>query len=220
MSAQPTALCAGVPPRIAAFLQVATPQAWVERALADPEVLLLDHAACEQKAAATALSLMHRYAALERLVERMSRLAREELRHFEQVRAQMRRAGIHFRPLSASRYAAGLRASVRHTEPARLLDTLLVGALIEARSCERFALLAPRLPEPLGRFYGGLLASEARHFEDYLLLAREAAIAGSIAEAEVEVRLGELLAVEAVLVTAPDPQFRFHSGLPESSAAS
>jgi tRNA-(ms[2]io[6]A)-hydroxylase len=220
MSSQPTVVAAGVPPRIAAFLRVATPQAWVERALADLEALLLDHAACEQKAAATALSLMHRYAPFERLVERMSRLAREELRHFEQVRAQMRRAGIQFRTISASRYAAALRACVRHTEPARLLDTLLVGALIEARSCERFALLAPRLPEPLDRFYAGLLASEARHFEDYLVLAREAAIAGSIGEAEVEARLGELLAVEATLVTAPDPQFRFHSGLPESSTAS
>jgi tRNA-(ms[2]io[6]A)-hydroxylase len=200
-----------VPAPIAAFLPVATPRQWVERALVELDVLLLDHAACEQKAAATALALMHRYPQHDWLVERMSRLAREELRHFEQVRALMRRRGVAGRPLSASRYAAGLRRCVRQEEPGRLLDTLLTGALIEARSCERFALLAPRLPEEIGRFYAGLLASEARHFGSYLALAARLADSAVLDE-----RLGVLARVEAELVSAPDPQFRFHSGLPES----
>ncbi len=203
-----------VPPAVAAFLTAATPAAWVERALTELPVLLLDHAACEQKAAATALATLHRYPQHAWLVERMSRLAREELRHFEQVRALMQRRGVAWRALLASRYAGGLRAELRRDEPGRLVDTLLVGALIEARSCERFALLAPLLPEEVGRFYAGLLASEARHFENYLALARRAADTSDI-----ETRLEQLAAAEARLITRPDPQFRFHSGLPLAAAA-
>jgi tRNA-(ms[2]io[6]A)-hydroxylase len=100
---------------------------------------------------------------------------------------------------------------VRDEEPHKLLDLLLVGAVIEARSCERFAAVTPRLPEPLGKFYGGLLASEARHFEHYIEFAKtECGIAGD----EINARLEELKAIEAALVTEPDPQFRFHSGVP------
>ncbi|TVQ47354.1 MAG: tRNA-(ms[2]io[6]A)-hydroxylase [Gammaproteobacteria bacterium] len=212
--AAPEAVPVSVPPAIAAFLPVPTPAAWVTRALTELPVLLLDHAACEQKAAATALATLHRYPQHDWLVDRMSRLAREELRHFEQVRALMQRRGVAWRALSASRYAGGLRAELRRTEPGRLVDTLLVGALIEARSCERFALLAPRLPEDVGRFYAGLLASEARHFENYLALARRVAD-----PAEIETRLGQLAVAEAGLITRPDPQFRFHSGLPVAAAA-
>ena len=100
---------------------------------------------------------------------------------------------------------------MREEEPYKLLDLLLVGALIEARSCERFAALIPHLPARLGKFYGGLLASEARHFEHYLAFARSES---GVAAAEVSARLDELKAVEAQLVTDPDPQFRFHSGTP------
>ena len=111
-----------------------------------PEILL-DHANCELKAASTALGFLYRYPDRTRLAQRMSRLAREELRHFEQVRSIMEDMGIPFERLSASRYAGGLRDVVRDEEPYKLLDLLLVGALIEARSCERFAALAPHLPE-------------------------------------------------------------------------
>jgi tRNA-(ms[2]io[6]A)-hydroxylase len=93
----------------------------------------------------------------------------------------------------------------------KLLDMLLVGALIEARSCERFARLAPRLPRKLGKFYGGLLASESRHFEHYLEFARSET---GVSQADLEARLAELKAVEAQMITAPDPLFRFHSGPP------
>jgi tRNA-(ms[2]io[6]A)-hydroxylase len=128
------------------------------------------------------------------------------------VIAIMKARGIHYPQLSASRYAAGLRAQVRTHEPARLLDTLLIGAIIEARSCERFAVLAPELDRELGQFYRSLLKSEARHFRDYLKLAVDV---GS--KAEVEARLPVLLECERGLIEAPDREFRFHSGIPTAA---
>lgn len=203
------AVAAGTPAPIAGFLRVATPAAWVNCALTRLPALLIDHANCELKAASTALSFIYRYPERGVLCDRMSRLAREELRHFEQVRKIMREKGIPFEKLSASRYAGALRDSVRSGEPERLLDSLLVGAIIEARSCERFAVLAPRLPEKLGAFYQGLLASEARHFESYLRLAESET---GLAPRSIEARLDTLLEQEADLITAADQQFRFHSG--------
>jgi tRNA-(ms[2]io[6]A)-hydroxylase len=141
----------------------------------------------------------------------MSRLAREELRHFEQTRLLMAELDMPFERMSASRYAASLRDAVRMEEPERLLDMLLVAALIEARSCERFAVLEPRLPQPVARFYGGLLAAEARHFEVYLELARRES---GVEPAAIEARINTLRTVEAELVTSPDSRFRFHSGAP------
>ncbi|MFB3064645.1 MAG: tRNA-(ms[2]io[6]A)-hydroxylase [Gammaproteobacteria bacterium] len=200
-----------LPEELKAFLGDATPAEWVAEALRQPEVLLLDHASCELKAASTALSLMFRYPRHQKLVHRMSRLAREELRHFEQVRALMEKRGTADRPLTASRYAAGLRKLVRKTEPGALVDMLITGAFIEARSAERFAALAPRLDKELGRFYAGLLAAEARHFEQYLGLAVEYH-AGT--EAELQQRIAAFRDAEAALCCDPDPQFRFHSGTP------
>lgn len=200
-----------VPGPIADFLETRTPDAWVRAARDRLPELLLDHANCELKAASTALGFLYRYPERTKLAQRMSRLAREELRHFEQVRGLMEEMGIPFERLTASRYAGGLRDEVRDDEPARLLDLLLVGALIEARSCERFAAIAPHLPERLGRFYSGLLASEARHFEHYIAFARSEC---AVTEAEIDERLRELKSVEARLIAGPDPQFRFHSGVP------
>ncbi len=200
-----------VPANIAAFLPTLTPEAWLDAACEQIPAMLLDHANCELKAASTALGFLYRYPERTELAQRMSRLAREELRHFEQVRSIMADMDIPFERLSASRYAGGLRDVVRHEEPYKLLDLLLIGALIEARSCERFARIAPRLPERLGRFYGGLLASEARHFEHYIAFAKSEC---GMDDAEIEARLDELKAVEASLITEPDDEFRFHSGLP------
>jgi tRNA-(ms[2]io[6]A)-hydroxylase len=194
---------------VMAFLPCETPGAWVEWALEHPALLLVDHANCEKKAASTALNLMFRYVDRPDLLQRLSRLAREELRHFEQVLAIMQRRGIDYPQLSASRYAAGLRAQVRSAEPGRLVDTLLVGGIIEARSCERFARLLPVLDDELAEFYQSLLKSEARHFCDYIELAKADA-----AEAELEGRLETLLAVEQGLIESPDTEFRFHSGVP------
>ena len=199
------------PQNIAEFFDTPTPVEWVASACDRLPELLNDHANCELKAASTALGFIYRYADRSELVQRMSRLAREELRHFEQVRSIMDDMGIPFERLSASRYAGAMRDSVRPEEPARLLDMLLTGALIEARSCERFAALAPNLPQRLGRFYSGLLASEARHFEHYLAFAKSES---GLPEEQCDQRLRELKTFEANLIADPDPQFRFHSGLP------
>jgi tRNA-(ms[2]io[6]A)-hydroxylase len=200
-----------LPDNIAKFFSTPTPTAWVDEASKHVPELLLDHANCELKAASTALGFLYRYPDRTVLAQRMSRLAREELRHFEQVRSIMQDMDIAFERLSASRYASGLRDAVRGDEPNKLLDLLLVGAIIEARSCERFARVAPVLPEKLGRFYAGLLASEARHFEQYITFAKnECGASGT----EIDARLEELKLIEAALISEPDPQFRFHSGTP------
>jgi tRNA-(ms[2]io[6]A)-hydroxylase len=186
----------------------ATPDAWVQAAAVRWRDLLNDHAQCEKKAASTALSLMFTYPEDRRLAAALSRLAREELRHFEQVQKLMMALEVPFERQHPGRYASGLRAKLRTTDPGRKLDLLLTGALIEARSCERFGLLAPRLPAEVGGFYAQLARSEARHFEEYLDLAQQAA-------PQWQARLRELAEHEAGLATAPDAQLRFHSGPPQ-----
>jgi tRNA 2-(methylsulfanyl)-N6-isopentenyladenosine37 hydroxylase len=192
-----------------AFLPCMTPRAWIDAALSDLPTLLIDHANCEKKAAATAMSLMHRHTENPVLLNKMSRLAREELRHFEQVMKIMQRRGIDYTLVTASRYAAGLRDLVRKKDPGRLVDTLLVGALIEARSCERFATLVPYLDGELAEFYASLLKSESRHFQDYLRLAADLSD-----EAELEARLGVFRKREQELIESTDSEMRFHSGVP------
>jgi tRNA-(ms[2]io[6]A)-hydroxylase len=189
------------------FLPCHTPQLWIENALANPELLLIDHANCEKKAASTALNLMYRYVDNFDLLNKMSRLAREELRHFEQVIAIMKRRNIDYRQITASRYAVKLREAVRPNDPDKLVDILVVGALIEARSCERFARIAPFLDEELEKFYLSLLKSEGRHFKDYLALAVTVA-----SQQEVDERLAVFLEIEKQLIQSPDTVFRFHSG--------
>ncbi len=189
-----------------------TPNEWVEHAVEHYAELLVDHANCEKKAASTALALMFAYPEDHVLAGTMSRLAREELRHFEQVQTMMRTLDVAFVRQKPGRYGSGLRATVRTANPGRKLDLLLVGALIEARSAERFRLLIPRLPEPLAQFYARLERSEARHYELYLNLAHEAdASEGRVEWAQ---RLALIAAHEAELATAPDSSFRFHSGPP------
>ena len=150
---------------------------------------------------------MHRYTDNSVLLNKMSQLAREELRHFEQVIKLMAERDIAYEPLSASRYAQGLHKGVRRQEPGRLIDTLIVGALIEARSCERFARLAPELDRELGDFYFSLLKSEARHYADYLRLAESLGDEAHLAD-----RLDYFRGLEAGLVESADIEFRFHSG--------
>ncbi len=193
---------------VRAFLGAATPDAWVQAAVDNLDVLLIDHANCEKKAAGTAIGMLYRYDDRPELLRPLSKLAREELRHFEEVLQAMRVRGTAVRRLSPSRYAGRLFRLAASHEPARLVDTLVVGAIVEARSCERFARLAERLDEDLGRLYRGLLASEARHFEVYLDLAQ------ACADEPIERRIEQLLAVEEQLVTEPDTELRFHSGPP------
>ena len=191
---------------IADILQCETPSEWLAAALQHQAILLRDHAHCERKAAASAMSLIYRYPQHTDLLQKLSRLVREEMRHFEQVLAIMKRRGHVFTHLSAARYAKGLLAHVRTHEPARLTDQLIIGAFIEARSCERFAAIAPYLDSELAAFYRGLLKSEARHYQDYLLLAQR------YGSADWVTRVPFFGAIEAELITAQDSEIRFHSG--------
>jgi len=192
-----------------------TPSAWLDAACEQWQELLIDHAYCEKKAASTALALIFAYPECTEQKLALARLAREELRHFEQVTRMMQRLGVAFQRLRPGRYAAGLRSAVRTHEPQRRLDLLLTGALIEARSCERFRLLAPRLAAPLGALYAALAHAEARHGELYLELAREAASATG--NADYSARLAQLAAIEGQLILEADEQLRFHSGPPRAS---
>jgi tRNA-(ms[2]io[6]A)-hydroxylase len=195
------------------ILAAATPAEWLRVASARWPEILLDHAYCEKKAASSALALIFAYPEQAQQNLALSRLAREELRHFEQVTRLMRRMAVPFARLKPGSYAAGLRAAMRTHEPARRMDLMLISALIEARSCERFVALAPHLPPPVGEFYAELARVESRHGELYLEFA-----AGM--GAPWRTRLAELAAVEAGLITTPDSMLRFHSGPPRASVSS
>jgi len=205
------------------ILAAATPPAWVDAAIEHWQDLLQDHANCEKKAASTAVALLFAYPDDQQLARSVARLAREELRHFEQVDRLMQRLGVQPKKLSPGRYAGELRRALATLEPQRKLDLMLCGALIEARSCERFELLAPRLAAPLSAFYADLAVAERRHHELYLQLAHNAAeelkLVDEATSALLAARLAALAAVEADLATRPDTQFRFHSGPPASPSA-
>lgn len=193
---------------VRAFLACPTPARWVEAAVQDLPMLLQDHANCEKKAAGTAMNLLFRYSHYSELQVLLSQLVREEMLHYEQVLEIMEKRGLRYRPLSAARYASGLREHVRHSDPGRLVDLLIIGAFVEARSCERFEALAPHLDEELGRYYTFLLRSEARHFEYYLDLA------GKYAGEPIDERVAYFREVERELIERPDTEMRFHSGPP------
>lgn len=195
-----------------AFLPCRTPEAWLVEATRQPDVLLVDHANCEKKAAATALNLMFRYVRYPDLQLKLSQLAREELLHYEQVLSLMQERQIPYLSLSAARYARELHQLVRKQDPEQLTDLLIVGALIEARSCERFLALIPYVDTALARYYRYLLNSESRHFEDYLALAR------LYAREDIEPRVMLMRAREKELIETLDTDFRFHSGVPMSAA--
>ena len=190
------------------FLLVETPKSWFDMAAQELPTLLIDHANCEKKAASTALSLLYKYVDRTELLHKMSQLAREELRHFEQVVEVMTDMDIEYQHLSSARYAASLHKLVRHTEPDRLVDLLILGAVVEARSCERFVGLIKVLPEPLAKLYQQLVHSEARHFQDYLGLA------DAYACEDISNRVTAFLEKDAQLITSADEEFRFHSGQP------
>lgn len=188
------------------FLGSETPDAWVQNALNNQDLMLIDHAHCEKKAATTALNLINRYPHDDDLLHKMSRLAREELRHFEQVLKFIKKRKLRYTNLTASRYAAKLREHVRSHEPGKLADILIIGAFIEARSCERFAKIAPLLDEDLSEFYVSLLKSESRHYQDYLSLA------GKYEKKDLQGRVAYFREIENKLISDADEQFRFHSG--------
>ena len=196
------------------LLRVATPASWVAQACATTDMLLIDHANCEKKAASTALALMFAYAEDLELTDKMSRLAREELRHYEQVAKLIRTMGVTPLRLAPGRYAARLRRLVATAEPARQVDLMICGAFIEARSCERFQALAETIGAPISHLFLGLHNAEVRHYRVYLDLARRAAKRSGI---DMAPRIAEFAALEAELITQPDAVFRFHSGVPEGA---
>jgi tRNA 2-(methylsulfanyl)-N6-isopentenyladenosine37 hydroxylase len=196
------------------LLRVATPPEWVAAACSARDLLLIDHANCEKKAASTALALMFAYAEDLELAGKMSRLAREELRHYEQVAKLIESLGVMPQRLAPGRYAERLRRLVAKTEPLRELDLMICGAFIEARSCERFGALSSAIGAPLSDLFQGLHSAEARHHRVYLDLARRAAKRAGVPPAAMTERIGEFALLEAELITQPDPVFRFHSGPP------
>lgn len=195
-------------PEIHDFLGCLTPKAWVEQALLHQDVLLIDHANCEKKAAACALQLIHCYPHHHDLLQKMARLAREELLHFQKVAKLLKTRRIAYQPLRPGRYAQKLRAQVRTSEPRRLMDFLIIGAFIEARSCERFHAIAPHLDPELSKFYQNLYDAEKRHYQDYLKFALETG-----PEEEVLARIQTIRELETALINTKDELFRFHSGI-------
>jgi tRNA-(ms[2]io[6]A)-hydroxylase len=188
-------------------LASSTEPAWTARALGSLDEILIDHAHCEKKAAGMAVRLLFSYPHHDFLQEPLSRLAREELAHFEEVLAALHARGMRLRPQRPAPYAGRLRERVRHGEPERLVDLLLCNALIEARSCERFGLLARAVGEPtLARFYSGLHEAEARHHRMYLDLASEV-----LPRERVRARLDELAGHEARVLAQPPALARLHA---------
>ena len=238
------------------FLQVETPQAWIDKAklVENQSALLIDHMICELKAAQTAMLLIRRYAVDKQsgealmawltpyndfvyrkqgdwkalannslskkimvkpntaygqdLIDKMVLLIKEELHHFYQVIEIMQARDITFHFVGSSRYAKELLSHVTTHEPETLIDKLICSAYIEARSCERFAKIAPHLDPILTKFYLSLLRSEARHYQDYLSLAEQ------IAGKNISQRIAYFGEVEGQLIISPDADFKFHSGCP------
>nr|WP_247664646.1 tRNA isopentenyl-2-thiomethyl-A-37 hydroxylase MiaE [Pseudoalteromonas sp. MMG010] len=148
----------------------------------------------------------------QELIDKMVMLIKEELHHFYQVLEIMDEYGVEYKSITPCRYAKGMLRNVKTFEPNALVDKLIVGAYIEARSCERFAKLAPHVDKRLGDFYISLLRSEARHYQDYLTLAQD------IADFDITERVQEFADIEAELIQSPDEDFKFHSGVPQQIA--
>lgn len=191
------------------FLGAKTGEKWLSVAKNNLPLLLQDHANCEKKAAGTAMNLIFRYEFHRELQEKLAQLVREEMLHYEQVMKLMKERKIDWFHLPAGRYAKGLLKHKRTYEPAAMVDVLIIGAFIEARSCERFSALADVIDdEKLAKYYKYLLKSESRHYEDYLALAR------SVANEDIGERVAFFRQIEANLIDTPDDELRFHSGVP------
>ncbi|MGC3971969.1 MAG: tRNA-(ms[2]io[6]A)-hydroxylase [Pirellulales bacterium] len=188
-------------------LKSSTAPWWLGTVETHVEEVLIDHAHCEKKAAGTALNLIFAYVDRLPLVRELTPIVNEEMAHFRLVLDLLEDRGMRFRRLVPSSYGRKLNDLVRKQEPGKAIDRLLVAALIEARSCERFCLLRDRLADKaLAEFYGSLYASEARHHAVYVELAK---LFGS--EEEIRTRLDELSAAEAAIIDEGDDLARVHS---------
>ena len=217
------------------FLGAKTPETWLDAARANLPLIIQDHANCEKKAAGTAMNLIFRYEFHRDLQLKLAQLVREEMLHYEQVVSIMAERGQQWQHLPAGRYAKGMLKYKRTFEPAAMMDVLIIGAFIEARSCERFAALSEVIDdERLAKYYRYLLKSESRHFEDYIELARslqnlpidDRALKNALKDStnssvklddtslDVDKRVAFFRDIEAELITSPDDELRFHSGVP------
>ncbi|MYF38762.1 MAG: tRNA-(ms[2]io[6]A)-hydroxylase [Gammaproteobacteria bacterium] len=185
-----------------------TPESWVVHAAQSQQLLLVDHANCERKAASSALSMIYRYGERSKFSVQLSRIVREEMRHFEQVHALMQTLQIEYVHLSPSKYAREMHVYARENKPTKI-DDLLIASIIEARSYERFERLEVVLEGKVAKLYSKLKESEHRHFLTYLDLAKKID-----EETAINARIQELLQYEAQLITRFDDRFRFHSGDP------
>ncbi len=189
------------------ILQQPTSDVWLQQAINNLDIILLDHSHCECKAAGTAINMMFRYPSHTSLVRKLTAIAKEELEHFEQVNQWLERKGIPLAPLNSPPYGGKLKKEIRHQEPDRLLDSLLISAIIEARSHERLGLLGEHCPDPeLGKFYRSLMASEARHYGIYWVLATTYSDRDIAAR-----RLEELSAKESEILATTYHEPRIHS---------
>lgn len=189
------------------FLLAKTPDSWTQSAVNDVETILLDHAQCEQKAALNALQLSYRFHNQPAVIKSLSRIAREELRHFEQVLGIIERRGITIKHLIAPRYAKSLYSCARENSVNPLVDQLLIAGIIEARSCERFYQLAQSIDNELSATYQKLYQAEFLHFEFFIDLAFSI-------DAHSHTQLNRLLTQEKILISTPESILRFHSGIP------
>lgn len=187
-------------------LKSSTSPRWLATVEQHIDEVLIDHAHCEKKAAGTAMNLIFAYVDRVELVKALSPIVVEELEHFQRVIDVLAARGVRFRRLKPSTYAGRLGELVRKQEPQKAVDRLLVAALIEARSCERFAILKDRLSDrSLAAFYQDLFESEARHHASYVQLAKLFA-----PETAVVARLEELAAAEASIIERGDELPRMH----------
>ncbi|MCG8451334.1 MAG: tRNA-(ms[2]io[6]A)-hydroxylase [Pirellulales bacterium] len=188
-------------------LQAPTDPRWLAQVDAHLDLILIDHAHCEKKAAGTAMNLIFHYVENRELCREMTEIVEEELEHFHMVLDLLERRGIKFRRIKPSQYGRKLNDLVRKQEPDRAVDRLLVAGLIEARSCERFHALAEHVDDPeLAEFYRSLFESEARHHTTYTRLAKHFA-----PDDVVQQRLEELYEAEAAIIAAGEPRARMHS---------
>ena len=189
------------------ILQQPSNPAWIEQAISNLDTVLLDHSHCERKAAGVAINLMFRYPSHHKLVRQLTAISQEELEHFEQVNQWLEKRQIPLAPLNSPPYFTKLKSQVRHGEPNRLVDSLLLSAIIEARSHERLGLIGEHCPDPeLGKFYRSLMASEARHYGIYWVLAEQYSDRSTV-----EKRLAELGEYESSILKTLHHEPRVHS---------
>ncbi|MGB5635244.1 MAG: tRNA-(ms[2]io[6]A)-hydroxylase [Waterburya sp.] len=189
------------------ILQQPSSNVWVDQAIANLNTIMLDHSHCERKAAGVAINLMFRYPSHQKLVRQLTAIAQEELQHFDQVNQWLEYRGIPLAPLNSPPYFSKLKSQIRHSEPDRLVDSLLISAIIEARSHERLGLIGEHCPDPeLATFYLSLMASEARHYGIYWVLAEQYSDRSTVKR-----RLAELGEYESSILATLYHEPRVHS---------